>query len=229
MNSLKLCKIVAFLGLTASTGMLIVPARAELLELTNGDHYQGKVISMTQTTVEFQSEIQGRVKLPREKVARITFHEPAATPAAGPVPQAMTVPQVRGAPPVAPGATTAAAQPGTVEEVVKQMREQGVDAKIVKQVQEQIFGKASPEAANKFNETMEGLMSGKISVQDIRAQAVNSIKLIKEARKELGDDAGDMLDGYQAILEKFVQETDTGTPSTASAPSASRTTAPPSR
>ncbi|HZQ48564.1 MAG TPA: hypothetical protein VFC07_16220, partial [Verrucomicrobiae bacterium] len=67
--------------------------------------------------------------------------------------------------------------------------------------------KASPEAAQKFNDTMDGLISGKLSIQDIRVQAQNSIGQIKAARQELGDDAGGMLDGYLAILEKFVQET----------------------
>ncbi len=186
-------------------GLPALPAKADLIELTNGDHYRGTVISMTLTNLEFQSEVQGRVKLPREKVARITFHEPAVAPQA-----TVTPSQPSAAPLILSGSATPAQPTSQVDAVMKQMRAQGIDPKIVQQVQEQIFGKASPEAAQKFDETMNGLMSGRLSVQDVRAQAQDSIKQIKAARAELGDDAGGMLDGYLGILEKFVQETGPG-------------------
>ena len=57
-----------------------LPVKADLIELTNGDHYRGTVISMNQTQVEFQSDIQGRVTLPRDKVAQHQLHEVAAKP-----------------------------------------------------------------------------------------------------------------------------------------------------
>src|SRR5579863_4420390 len=50
-------------------------ARADMIELVNGDHYRGFVIGMTASNVDFLSEIQGRVKLPRDKVAQITLHD----------------------------------------------------------------------------------------------------------------------------------------------------------
>jgi hypothetical protein len=200
-------------ALVCIAALMVFPAKADLIELTNGDHYRGNVIGMTQTTLEFQSEIQGRVKLPREKVARITLREPVSQPTAV-TPQAIpSTPETRNHKPE----TSTLSQ---ADEVTKQMREQGIDPRIVKQVQEQIFGKASPEAAQKFNDTMEGLMSGRVSVQDIRAQALDSIKQIKAARAELGDEAGGMLDGYLAVLEKFVQETGPGGSATVPRPAA---------
>lgn len=200
------------LVLAAWAGLLALPAKADLLELTNGDHYRGIVISMTQSNLEFQSEIQGLVKLPRDKVASIRFHEPVVSH-----PAAMTnTPSSTNAPLISPRADSAPAS--QADAVVKQLRQQGVDPKLINQVQEQIFGKASPEAAQKFNETMDGLLSGKLSIQDIRGQAQNSIGQIKAARQELGDDAGEMLDGYLAILEKFVQETGPSTGSTSASP-----------
>ena len=51
-------------------------------------------------------------------------------------------------------------------------------------------------------------MTGKLSMDDIRVQARNSIKEIKAARAELGEDAGGDLDGYLRILEHFLSETD---------------------
>lgn len=220
MNSRNPLKNIARFGLiiaASAVSLIALPAKADLLELTNGDHYRGTVISMTRSNIEFQSEIQGLVKLPRNKVAQITFREPAISHPAVVMPPATSA--TTNAPLILAGPIAAPANPG--DAVVTQMRQQGIDPKIVNQVQEQIFGKASPEAAQKFNETMDGLLSGKLNIQDIRAQAVNSIGQIKAARKELGDDAGDMLDGYLAILEKFVQETGPAAGSPASLPPAS--------
>ncbi len=188
-----------------STLLLAVCAKADMIELTNGDHYRGTVISMTQSNVEFLSEIQGRVKLPRDKIAQITLHEVVAKPVVVTKPAVAPATSPAGAALIVSGAPTAA--PGSqADAVVQQMRQQGVDPKLIDQVQEQIFGKSSPEAAQKFNELLGGLSSGSISTQDIRKQAQSSIDQIKAAKKEFGPDAGEMLDGYLAILERFVNE-----------------------
>lgn len=186
------------------------PAKADMIELTNGDHYRGTVIGMTLTNIDFMSEVQGRVKLPRDKVAQITLHEVTPKPVAA-RPAAAAAPTV---PPLILSGPTAAAPavPATstsTDVVVQQMSQQGVDPKLVSQIQAQIFGKASPEAAQKFDEMMGGLMSGNMSVSDLRAQAQSSIAQIRAAKKELGEDDGGMLDSYLAILDKFVRESAT--------------------
>jgi hypothetical protein len=206
-----------------------VSARADSLELVNGDHFRGTVISMTQSNVEFQSELLGHITLPRNKVAHISLGEtpipkPAtnsAAPHIGPslilqgTPNPERGPFVRDttAPSLALQGTqnpgSAAAPQG--DAVLQQMREQGIDPALVSQVQQQVFGQGNPVASQKFNELMGGLMSGSLSVGDIRAQAQDSIKQIKEAKQQLGPDAGDLFDGYLAILESFVAETATNT------------------
>ncbi len=224
MTTSKPLNRIAHLGLilAALAGPVALSVKADLLELTNGDHYRGVVISMTQSNLEFQSEIQGRVKLPRDKVAKITLHESAVSKPVAATPPSTAAPLILSGP---SNPTTPASQ---ADAVIKQMRDQGVDSKLINQVQEQIFGKASPEAAQKFNETMDGLISGKLNIQDIRAQAQSSIAQIKTARQELGGDAGEMLDGYLAILEKFVQETGSSTSSSPSPqPTPSAPVAPP--
>ncbi len=224
MSSSKIAKMFSGLMALVVTMTATICARADLLELTNGDHYRVTIISMNSSNIEFLSEIQGRVTLPRSKVANIMLHEVTPKPAAT-VNQAM--PPV-GAPLILSGtnastnATSGAssvAPSSAADAVVRQLRQQGVDPKLIDQVQEQIFGKSSPEASQKFNELMGGLMTGRVSVQDIRAQAQNSINQIKAAKKELGGDAGDMLDSYLAILEKFAREADAGTPPPTPAPS----------
>ncbi|HEX4646775.1 MAG TPA: hypothetical protein VH598_14320 [Verrucomicrobiae bacterium] len=186
-------------------------ARADVLELTNGDHYTGTIISVTRTNVEFKSEIQGLLKLPRDKVAVMTLHN-SSVPKPGaaisqPAPPAPTLIQTNTPSPVT----------GQGNAMLEQMRRQGVDPKIVSQVQEQILGKSSPEATQKFNELLSGYMTGKISVDDIRSQARNAVQDIQNAKKELGaGEAGEMLDGYLAILQQFLRESDPPTSSPAS-------------
>ncbi len=168
-----------------------VPARAEILQLINGDQYRGTVLGMNASNIVFQSEIQGRVTLPRNKVAHIILHEVVSK-------NSTNAPLILSGPP--------AAQTQTVDPVSEQMRRQGVDPKIVDQVQQEIFGKGSPAATAKYNELMGGLMSGRLGVQDIRAEAQKTINQVRAMKKDLGDDAGDMLDGYVSILEQFVAE-----------------------
>jgi hypothetical protein len=164
------------------------PLKGDLLEMTNGDRYAGKVISVTQSNVSFQSGIQGRLNLPRSTVARISFGEAAARMSA-----------------VAPSA----APPNLkTNEPIKPPPKLDFDSKSLSQVQQDLLSTASPEARRQFNETVKGLMTGKLSIDDIRAQARNSVKEIKAAREELGEDAGGLLAGYLHILEHFLQETD---------------------
>jgi hypothetical protein len=162
--------------------------KGDLLEMTNGDRYVGDLISVTHSNVSFQSEIQGRLDLPRSSVARIAFGEPAAQkPAVSPNVEPSTL---------------------TTNGLVKPPPKLDLDSKSLSEVPQDLLSNASPEARRRFTETVKGLMTGKLSIDDIRAQARNSAKEIKAAREELGEDAGGLLDGYLHILEHFLQETD---------------------
>ena len=168
--------------------LLPVLLKGDQLEMSNGDRYVGNVISVTQSNVTFQSEIQGRMNLSRDKVARVSFGEAAArTPAVAP--------------------TVAPSKPKT-NDVIKPLPKLDFDSKSLSQVQQDLLSTASPEARRQFNETVKGLMIGKLSIDDIRAQARNSVKEIKAAREELGEEGGGVLDGYLHILEHFLSETD---------------------
>ena len=70
--SLRLNRVAALAALLVVSS---VSARAEILQLVNGDQYRGMVIGMNASNVVFQSEIQGRVILPRAKIAQIVFRE----------------------------------------------------------------------------------------------------------------------------------------------------------
>src|SRR5207244_1426275 len=49
------------------------PAFADVIEMQNGDRYGGTVIAVNGTNLLFQSETQGRINLPRDKVSKVTF------------------------------------------------------------------------------------------------------------------------------------------------------------
>lgn len=48
---------------------------SDILQMTNGDRYSGQVISVDTNSVQFKSEIQGKVNLPRSKVLWIAFQD----------------------------------------------------------------------------------------------------------------------------------------------------------
>jgi hypothetical protein len=163
---------------------LTVVLKGDLLEMTNGDRYTGKVVSVTQSNVTFQSEIQGTMNLPRGKVARVSFEEALSRP---------------------PGITPSVAK---TNETVKPLPKVDFDAKSLSQVQQELLSTASPEARREFHETVKGLMTGKLTIDDIRTQARNAVKDIKAAKEELGEGAADAFDGYLRILERFLSEAD---------------------
>jgi hypothetical protein len=214
-------------ALLLSVAITAMSAKADSLDLVNGDHYQGTVVSVTQSNVVLQSDILGSISLPRNKVIQINFGNAAIVAAPKPANNAIASNMTAAGPSlVLQGPQSAASAPGAVpqnEVVINQMRREGVDPDLMKQVQEEILGQGNPAANAKFNEIMGGLMSGKLSVTDIRAQAQESIQQIKEAKQQLGPEIGDSLDGYLSILQNFVNETATNTTLTASPPPASTT------
>ena len=199
MNTSKRSWRETILGLACAAALLpALPARADILELSNGDHYSGTLVSLNQTNLEFRSEIQGVVKIPRDKVARITFREISAKPAAGTA-LPLSLPTLR--PPAAAGSNQSAA-------AIAQIRKNGVDAQTLKELQEQLLGQSSPEVTSYFNKTVAGLMTGSLNVEDIRAQARKAIADLRAARKDMGGEEGEVLAGYLQILQSFVDETD---------------------
>ena len=78
---------------------------------------------------------------------------------------------------------------------------------LIQQVQKQFLSGAGPEANNKFNELLGGLMSGKLSVEDIRAEAKSAADQLRALQRESGEDVGFATSTYLAILDHFLKET----------------------
>jgi hypothetical protein len=196
----------AALLLFAASGRLC----ADQIEMQNGDRYVGHVLSLNTNTIILQSDVLGTLRLPRAKVAGITLG--ARSPTNSPPLPLLTNGQVP-----APSAAPANAAP-TVSPVLRQI---GSNTNLIQQVQKQFLSGAGPEANDKFNEMLGGLMSGKLSVDDIRAQAKTAAEQLRTLKREGGEEGGFATDAYLAILDHFLNETAPSADSATNAPAPS--------
>jgi hypothetical protein len=165
---------------------------ADQVELRTGDRYVGQVLSVDTNSVVVQSEVLGRVRLPRSKVAVITLGRVAATNSPA---------RPLGSNAALSGAATNAALKGPL--ALKGMK---VNTNVVQQVQKQFLDGAGDEANAKFNELLGGLLTGKLSVDDIRAQAKAAADQLRALQRESGEGAGFDASAYLAILDHFLKE-----------------------
>jgi hypothetical protein len=91
-------------------------------------------------------------------------------------------------------------------QLAQAIRELNGNSNLVQQVQAQILSEGGPQARDKFNELLSGLMSGKMDLNGLLVEAKSAAAQARAARKELGEDAGSMIDGYLAILDGFIRE-----------------------
>ncbi len=164
---------------------------ADEVQMQNGDRYFGKVLSLSTNTLVMHSDLLGAVRLPREKVALITLGTTATNfVRGGPMPNLQSAPATN-----------------TIFDLSTSLKQLEANTNFIQQVQAQFLGAAGPEANKKYNEMVGGLMSGKLSMNDLRTEAKSAADQLKELKRDLGEDAGWALDGYLAILENFLQET----------------------
>jgi len=205
------CRTRAPAPLLVACALLLLSAAplrvwGDTIEMQNGDRYAGQVVSLNTNTVVLQSDVLGTVRLPRAKVAVITL---GAVPASN----SPALPSPTNAPPHTPTKALANAAP----KPSPAFAQLGANSNLIQQVQKQFLGDAGPEANQKFNDLLGGLMSGKLSVEDIRAEAKTAADQLRTLKREGGDEAGFATDSYLAILDHFLKET---------APSGTATNAP---
>jgi hypothetical protein len=214
MNRCNIFQVSAVLGLVAAC----TAVRADSIELVNGDLLHGKVVSLDDQELRLVSDIHGAVIIARDKVAAIGLGDrklarPAETDAAKPE-EAQAI--VRRSVPVgAKGATTATVQvaPGSVAEVVRQLRGQGLTTENLNELQKAFPQlKEQPGVKKYFDEKVQGLITGDVSVEDIRKDAIRVREELRKTAKSLGPDGektlNQALGGYLQILDKFIQESE---------------------
>jgi hypothetical protein len=189
-------KAVLFAGSCALGISMTLAARADQVNMQNGERYIGRVVTLSNDIVVVQSDVLGTLKVPRSKIASITFGTNAI---AAPV-QAPVVASAQSTKPLStnssPDLTTA----------IQQLR---ADPNAMRQIEQQFLAGADPQAKEMFNQMMGGLMNGTLNLDDIRTKARSAADQLRTAKKELGDDAGFAVDGYLAILDSFLRETAT--------------------
>ena len=176
--------------------LLAIPLHADQVEMQNGDRYLGKVLSLDSKTLLLKNDNLGNIRLPRAKVANLTFGTNALTT----VTPALTATNTQ---PTAPALTTTNSQ----TDLSSSLKALGTNSSTIKQIQSQFLAGAGPEANAKFNELVSGLMTGKMDVNGLRAEAKKAAANLKQMKREVGDDTG-MLDSYLSILDNFVQESE---------------------
>jgi hypothetical protein len=189
-------RAVILLGLFA----FLAVAQADQVEMQNGDHYVGKIISMTGDTVLLQSDVLGRVTLPRSKVASVTLGANQIHAVAS------------------PSHTNANNADGLAA-----FRHLGTNTNFIEQVRKQYLAEAGPEANQKFDDLVGGLLNGNIDINNLRAQAKDAADQIRSLKGQ-GGDAGDMMDSYLGILDNFLKETAPTSPNPAKPPPATNNT-----
>jgi hypothetical protein len=169
--------------------------QGDQVEMQNGDRYLGEVMLLDTNALVLRSDVLGTVRLPRAKVAVVTLGASGAAKTARPAltNHSSSLPSVP-------------LTNGTVD-LSGPLRKLGADTNFIQQIQAQFLADAGPEANHKFTEMVGGLLSGKLTVNDIRAEAKSAADQLKELKRDLGGDDGGALDGYLSILEHFLRET----------------------
>jgi hypothetical protein len=185
--------------------------RADQVEMQNGDRYFGKVLSMSADTVVLESEVLGKITVPRKKVASLAFGTSAVAPKAAAQVARVSLPTNP------PTAAPLAALANTNADLSAALRKLGANTNFIRQIREQMLA-GSPEAASNYDELVGGLMNGKLNLDDLRREAKSSADQLRALQRDLGPGAGDSLDAYLYVLDNFLKETAAGPTSAAPAP-----------
>lgn len=177
----------------------------DTIELTNGDVLNGHVVSLDGKELVLKSELLGELKLDREKVSAIHLGDkPVLTREAAPAPSSQGK---KADPAVNPEVQKVLDSVPSSDDVLKQLQGGSVDKEMIGALQQKFPLLNTPEASGYFNETVSGLMTGRLNIQDVRKDAVNARDQLKDLQDELGPE-GAALNGYMSILNNFIRETE---------------------
>lgn len=173
----------------------VIAARADQIEMKNGDLYHGDVLSLTTNAIVFKSPFFGTVHLPRQEISGLIIGSRVEMTGKGSMFSTAR-------------STASPAMTNASSDISAALRGLGSQSNLIQQVENQFLAGAGPEAKSKFDSLLGGLASGQISMKDLRAEAKGAADQIRSLKSGLGGDAGGELDGYLAILENFLKETE---------------------
>jgi len=178
--------------------------RADEVNMQNGDRYFGHVVSVSADTVVLNSEVLGKINVPRKNVASLAFGTNTVAPVS-----------------VTTNLLKVAAPTGAVNtnlDFSAALQNPGLGANSIRQIREQMLA-GSPEAAGKFDTMVNGLLTGSMSMDDLRREAKSSADQLRALKRDLGPEADDSLDSYLEVLDGFLKEFETTAPTNAAAAS----------
>ncbi len=174
--------------------------RADQVEMQNGDRYSGRVLSLSADTVTLESEVLGKITVPRKKVASLAFGTNAAAPKAATNVAPVSMPTNP------PTVVSPVARAGTNADLSAAFRDLGANTNFIGQIRGQMLA-GNTEAASNYDEMVSGLMSGTLNLDDLRRQAKLSADQLRDLKRDLGSEAGASLDAYLDVLDNFLKET----------------------
>jgi hypothetical protein len=182
-----------------------LPVLADQVEMQNGDRYTGRVLSLSADSVVLQNDILGKLTLPRSKVTLLSVGSAAptgATAGALVASSAATLTTNR-----APASPKSIVLTNGNPDLAGALKSLGANTNFIEQIKGQFLADAGPEANQQFSDMLGGLLSGKIDMAALRAQAKSASDQLRAYQKELGPEASDTYNTYLAILDHFLQET----------------------
>lgn len=209
--------------LAASLLAAVAPVRADTVYLVNGDTIRGEVLSLDAKELKLKGELLGTLTIPRDKIGAIALGDRPLPGGAAPKDAAaggessasvkdqlqssgIDPQQFRAAERLAPGAMPA--QPGSAEEAIGQLRAQGIDPSVKKQIEQAFPLLGSSEAGDYFNSTITGLASGQLNLEDLRRDAQKARDQILDLQRDMDPQAQSALAPYLNILNRFLQQTE---------------------
>jgi hypothetical protein len=171
---------------------------ADQLEMQNGDRLSGTVLTVSASAVLFESEMLGKINVPRKNILAVTFGANTAP--------AKTTSRVRqsAAPAKLPAPVPLSPLPGTKAVPAASFGSPDLDTNVIRQVRKQMLA-GNPAAAAKFDELANGLVSGKLNLDDLRREARTAADQLRELKRQ-DPEVGDSLDAYLQILDSFLNE-----------------------
>lgn len=222
--------LVKSLRITAVMSLLVVTSLgADTIQFRNGDRLQGKVLQIDGERVVFESDSLGKVTVPRGKIDQVQFGSAKPAPTTEPAAEEPATKQrpavsdsallkelrARGVPIkrledlgkfMPPVVLPEDEQKQTPEDVVRVLRRRGVNRSTLDEVKSMVPLSQLPGARSYLESTLEGLVSGRTGLHDLRKDAQKARDSLKDLKRDLGP-SGDALNGYLQILDGFLDQT----------------------
>jgi hypothetical protein len=182
-----------------------LPVLADQVDMQNGDRYTGRVLSLSADSVVLQNDILGKITLPRSKVTLLSVGSAAPTGATANAPIASSTSALTTNRSLASAKSIILTNANP--DLAGALKSLGANTNFIEQIKGQFLADAGPEANQQFNDMLGGLLSGKIDMAALRAQAKSAADQLRAYQKELGPEASDTYNTYLAILDSFLKET----------------------